>query len=96
VFFFCEGARNSSHVGAACCLGFEVFEICLVVIERLKKGVAGFRRVGFAQDEHTQAASLRPKPNNIRGNWFIVFGCWWMELSSISIDVQIRNNSAKP
>ena len=96
MFFFCEGARNLSHVGVAFCPCFEVFEICLVVIEGLKKGAAGFRLAGFAQDEHTQAAFLRPKPNNIRGNWFIAFGCWWMELSSMSNDVQVQNNSVKP
>jgi len=57
MFLLCEAARNSSHVGAAFGLGFEVFEICLDV-EGLKKGVAGFCRMDFAHDEHTQAASL--------------------------------------
>jgi hypothetical protein len=60
-------------VGTAFCLGLEDSEICRL-IEGLKNGVEDLCRVDFAHDEHTQAASLRARPDNNRGKEFIVFG----------------------
>lgn len=67
-------------VGAAFCLGFEDSEICRL-IDDLKNGVEALGLVAFAHDEHTQAASLRPKPDNKRGKEFIAAGgcCWVMK-----------------
>lgn len=60
-------------VGATFCRGFELSEMALRV-EGLKNGVEGFRRVDFvAQDEHIQAASLRPSRGHDRGIPFIVY-----------------------
>ena len=72
LFFFWKGARSSSIVGTALFLGFEVSEICRL-IEGLKNGVDGFGRLDLAHDVQTQAASLRPRPDNKRGKVFIVF-----------------------
>jgi hypothetical protein len=45
------------------------------LIEELKKG--GFLlRLFFAQEEHTQAASLPAELENNRGKLFIIFGRW--------------------
>jgi len=79
LFFFWKGARNCSIVGTAFCLGFEDSERCRL-IDGLKNGVEGRCRVVFAHDEHTQAASLRPKPDNKRGKEFIVSGGRWRKL----------------
>lgn len=74
LFLSLKGARNCSIVGAVFWLVFELSEIYLLV-EGLKKGVEGFRRVAFvAHDEHTQAASFRATWLHNRGMPFIV--CW--------------------
>jgi len=44
----------------------------LEVMVDLNNGVEGERPVIFAQDEHTQAASLRVRLENNRGKLFIV------------------------
>lgn len=71
LFFLWNGARNSSIVGAAFCLGFEDSEICRL-IEGLKNAIEDLCRFAFAHDEHTQAASLQPSRDSKLGNLFIV------------------------
>jgi hypothetical protein len=67
VFFFANGARNCSIVGATFCRGFEVSWIYLLK-DGLKKGGLG---VDFAQLEHIQAPSLRERPRIRRGKVFM-------------------------
>lgn len=47
-----------------------------LLMDGLKNGVEGERRVLFAHDEHTQAASLRARLDNNRGKLFIVCGAF--------------------
>lgn len=73
LFLSLKGARNCSMVGAAFCLVFELSEMDLLV-EGLKEGVDGFRRVAFvAHGEHTQAVSFRANWPHNRGMPFIVY-----------------------
>ena len=51
------------------CLAFE--ELDMFLIDDLKKGVLDRGRNIFAHDEHVQAASLRPRPDIVRGKVFI-------------------------
>lgn len=73
VFFFANGARSCSIVGATFWRGLEVSWI-----ERrregLKKGVEGFE-IPFAQEEHIQGAFLRLAPDKRRVNVFMIGNC---------------------
>lgn len=71
VFFFAKGARSCSIVGAAFCLGINLFETYLLG-EALKLGVA-WRRIAFAHEEHVQAAFLLARLKKDRGKTFMLF-----------------------
>lgn len=89
VFLFANGARICSIVGATFCLDFAVFDIVLLV-EGLKNGEGAVRRMPFAQDEHTQAASWRVRLEAIRGKAFIVVFGVELCFEGKSNDHQIR------
>jgi hypothetical protein len=72
LFFFSNGFRNCSIVGATFCLGFDVFDTVLVFIDGLENLVLGDWRSAREHEEHVQAALLRAGPESVLARLCIV------------------------